>query len=261
MEIFFSKFLPTLVYPLGLVTFLLFAAVLSRKKPGQSRTLALIALLILFLGGNRWVSSALARSLEVQYQAPAQIPAADVIVVLGGGTESASPPRAYTEVNGAGDRVIYAFRLYQQGKASHLLLSGGRISWLDEETSSPAEDMAELLTLFGVPEDALWLEDQSQNTEENAAYARAFLAEKGINRIILVTSAMHMPRSVRLFQAQGFEVIPAPADFAVTDDRWQALLHPDWRTFLVDLLPSASSLNLTTNALKEYIGMAVNRFK
>ena len=258
MELFFSKFLPTLLYPLGMASLLLLAALLLRKKRRLATLLVAAALLVVFLGGNRWVASALARSLESRYPPLTTVPQVEVIVVLGGGTESGDAPRQFAEVNGAGDRVLYAYRLLQQGKADALFLSGGSINWMDEGASTPAEDMAQILTSLGVPSQSLWLEDRSQNTEENAAFAWKILSEKGITRILLVTSAMHMPRAVRLFEAQGFEVIPAPVDYAVTDERWQALWRPDWRSLLVDLLPNASSMNLTTNALKEFLGMAVN---
>lgn len=258
MDIFLSKFLPTLLYPLGLASLLLLAALLLRKKRRLAIWLSIAALLAVFLGGNRWVASALARSLESRYPPLAAVPDVDVIVVLGGGTESGDLPRQFPEVNGAGDRVLYAYRLFQQDQSRVLFLSGGSINWMDEGASSPAEDMAQILDSLGVPSEAMWLEDRSQNTEENAAFAWNILSEKGITRILLVTSAMHIPRSVQLFESQGFEVIPAPVDYAVSDDRWQALWHPDFRNLLVDLLPNASSLNLTTNALKEYFGMAVN---
>ena len=138
-----------------------------------------------------------------------------MIVVLGGGTLSAQYPRQTVEVDQAGDRLIYAAQLYHQGKAEHLLLSGGRIDWISSG-APPAEDMAALLEMLGVPPQALWLESESRNTYENARNARLFLEPLGIRRILLVTSASHMPRSVALFEKQGFEVIPAPADFSVT---------------------------------------------
>ena len=126
--------------------------------------------------------------------------AADAIVVLGGSTEPALSPRPIVEMNGTGDRVTYAAYLYKEGKAPHLLLSGGYITWLDERQSTPAVEMASLLEMMGVPAEALWLEEKSQNTYENALYTHQILTEKGINRIILVTSAMHMPRSVALLR-------------------------------------------------------------
>jgi uncharacterized SAM-binding protein YcdF (DUF218 family) len=188
------------------------------------------------------------------------MPSADVIVLLGGGTEPALPPRPQVEVNGAGDRVLYAAALYHQGKAPAILSSGGDIVWMENHATSPAEDMANLLGMAGVPRDAIWLEGKSQNTYENALYTAAMLKEKGINRVILVTSAMHMPRSLALFRAQGIEAIPAPTDFTVTQASWSDLTSTP-SAVLVNMLPTASSLSLTTNVLKEYIGLFAYRLK
>ena len=75
--------------------------------------------------------------------------------------------------------------------------------------------------------------------------------------MLLVTSAIHMPRSVALFKHQGIEVIPAPADYTVTQQGWDNMFSPDLPSLLINLLPNASSLSLTTNALKEYLGLFV----
>ena len=60
----------------------------------------------------------------------------DAIVVLGGGTESEQFPRPMVEVNSAGDRVLYAGKLYKEGKAPYILLSGGNISWYNSRVGS-----------------------------------------------------------------------------------------------------------------------------
>jgi uncharacterized SAM-binding protein YcdF (DUF218 family) len=179
-----------------------------------------------------------------------------VIVVLGGATESAIYPRPTVEVNGAGDRIFYTYWLFQHGVAGHILLSGASIDWLSAD-KQPADDMANLLENMGVPAEALWLESESLNTYENAVYSARLLETQHIRRIILVTSAIHMPRSVSLFQKQGLEVVPAPTDFTVTQAGWEQITHPHLETLLINLVPSADNLSLTTKALKEYIGILV----
>jgi uncharacterized SAM-binding protein YcdF (DUF218 family) len=258
---FLSKFLPLLVYPLGLAFILLVVALFLQGKRKWQNTALVLALIILYLGSNRWVSSSLARSLEWRNLPPIDLTPAEVIVVLGGGTEPALYPRLMAEVNSAGDRVLYAARLFQDGKAPHLLLSGGYIPVLETRPSSPAQEMAQILELTGVPPEAIWLEEKSTNTYENALYSSQILKEKGISRIILVTSAMHMPRSIALFEHQGMEVIPAPVDFTITESEWNALFSPNLQTLLINLLPNPSSLGLTTNVLKEYFGMEVYRLR
>lgn len=266
MFVFLSKFLPPFIYPLGLACLMILLALwLDWRSPLQGtalrrarlrRGLLLTTLLLLWFGGNRWVALSLVRSLEWQYLAPAEIPTVDAIVLLGGGTEAQEAPSPMVGINSAGDRVLYAVELYRQGKAPYLLASGGMMDWSSAE-NSPATDMLALLEWSGVPQEALWLQPRSRNTYEDALYSAEILRQKGARRILLVTSASHMPRAYRLFRAQGLEVIPAPTDFQVTYAEWQSLFDPDPRVQLLGLLPSAGNLATTSNMLKEYIGLLV----
>lgn len=257
MFVFLSKLLPLFVYPVGLTCLLLaLALILNRHK--RLRTILIAGgLAVLYLASNRWVSYSLARSLEWRYLPPETLPKAEAIVVLGGGTESRQYPRSGVEVNGAGDRVLYAARLYRAGVAPLLLLSGGSIDWQDGDGGSPAQDMATILAEIGVPESALWLQNRSQNTHEDAVYSAALLKEAGITKVILVTSAAHMPRSVALFAHEGIEVIPAPVDYTITQEGWETLTNGGWQAKLIALVPNGSSLGLTTSVLKEYLGMLI----
>lgn len=260
MFVFLSKFLPPFIYPLGLVVLLVAAALLLRKHPGWQRAVLIGALAVLFLGGNRWVSYSLTKNLEWKHLPPAEMPNAEVIVLLGGGTEPPEPPRPMVELNGAGDRIVYAAYLYQQGKAERILISGGT-TWMTGQTSNPAADMGALLDLLGVPEERLLLQGRSQNTYEDALYSCEMLKAMGVQRILLVTSASHMPRALALFEKQGMEVIPAPVDFKVTQKGWDDLHNGSIANRLIYLMPNASDLGLTTNSLKEYIGMWVYRLR
>jgi uncharacterized SAM-binding protein YcdF (DUF218 family) len=212
MFVFLSKFLPLFVYPLGLIFILILFALFLQRHPRLRNALLIIALLILYLSSNRWVAYIFARSLEWRYLPLNPVPQADAIVVLGGATEAEQYPRPTVEVNAAGDRVLYAAKLYKEGKAPAILLSGGTISWMNGRSSTPASEMAQVLELTGISGDSVWLQPNSQNTYEDALFSSQMLKEKGITRILLVTSAMHMPRSVALFQHDGIEVIPAPTD-------------------------------------------------
>jgi len=260
MFLVLSKILPPFVYPLGLACLLIVLALFLRRRLKWQKAFLVLALLLLWAGGTRWVAWGLTCSLEWRYLPPEEIPQAQVAVILGGATHSALYPRPLVEVNGAGDRVLYALWLYQQGKAEHLLLSGGSIDWLSAD-ENPAQDMATLLEMMGVPQGAIWLESESRNTYENAVYAKEFLEARGIEKVILVTSALHMPRSVALFEAQGLEVISAPTDYNVTQPGWEHLKQPNLAAQLYNLLPSAENLSLTTRALKEYLGLLAYRLR
>ncbi len=142
MFVFLSKFLPQFVYPVGLATVLIILALIFQNRKKWQNVVIISALVVLFIAGNQWVAFSLTRSLEWQHLPPAEIPPAEVIVVLGGGTEPSQSPRPIVELNSAGDRVLYAAWLYQKAKAPHLLLSGSYIDWLDDVESTPAGQMA-----------------------------------------------------------------------------------------------------------------------
>lgn len=257
MFVYLSKLLPLLIYPLGLGCILLVVVLVSEKHRKLRKVFLILALAILWLGSNRWVSYALARSLEWQYLPQETTPQAEVILLLGGGTESADFPRQMTEVNSAGDRVLYAATLYHESAAPVILVSGGNLDFSSARGATPAEEMTELLLLTGVPEEAIWQQSESQNTYEDALYSAQLLKEKQITEVILVTSAMHMPRAKGLFEAQGISVIPSPADYTITQQNWESVFRPTFGEAVINLLPNASALSLTTNVLKEYMGMLI----
>ena len=257
MIVWLSKIVPLILYPLSLVCILLIVSLILSRNPKWQRLVIFLALGIVWVSGNRWTALSLTRWLEGRYPPLAQLPEGDAIVVLGGGTEPDQPPRPMVEINGAGDRVLYAAWLYKQGVAPRILLSGGNIDWLGGRLHTPAEDMAQLLDLMEVPQDAIWMEGESRNTYENAAFSKRILQENNIRSIVLVTSAAHMPRSVMLFEEQGLDIIPAPTDFSVTEADWDQLIHANWAARWMDWIPSAANLSQTTSALKEILGIAI----
>ncbi len=260
MFIFLSKLLPLFIYPLGLACGLLFISLLVSYNRKVNSVLVISALIILWLCSTTGFSNMLARSLELKYLPPDEIPVSRVMVVLGGGTEPAISPRTTVEINGAGDRVIYAAEVYRDGKSEKILLSGGSIEWLGDGNTTPADDMAALLLDMGIPQEALILENTSRNTYENALYTKEILEAEGIEQILLVTSAMHMPRAVALFENQGFDVIPLPTDFNVTE-KVSSSSNNDFIGKFIDILPNAGNLSLTTNAMKEYLGYAIYKIE
>jgi uncharacterized SAM-binding protein YcdF (DUF218 family) len=255
MPLFLSKLLPLFIYPLGLACFLLLVALgLVWKRPRWAAGAIALALGLLLIGGNPWVTTQLVKSLEWRHLPPTDLPQAQAIVVLGGGIKPAVSPRPWVDVAEAGDRVLHGAQLYLAGKAPLLILSGGRIDW-KEGGPSESGDMAQLAMALGVPRGAIAEDPTSLNTYENAVNVKAILRQRRINRVLLVTSAMHMPRSLLIFRHQGIEAIPAPTDFLVTQQSHQE--HTTWQGQLLSLVPQAEDLAPLTRALKEYIGIGV----
>ena len=269
---FLSKLLPLFFYPLGLSSLLIAIALAnllwrskrSRNASVASKSLTLfkknrlssillgIALAILILSSNEIFSKWLVRSLEWQNLPNGELPQAEAIVVLGGGTRPRIAPRPWYEINEAGDRILYGSWLYKQDKAPLLLVTGGRAEWLGEGGNPESEDRAAIAEIMGVPPSAIIQESQSFNTRDNAVNTKQILDKRGINKILLVTSAMHMPRSLEIFRKNGIESIPAPTDFLSVNNE----NNKGWASVL-DILPSTDALKNTTNAIKEYIGLMI----
>lgn len=261
MFLFLSKLLPIFFYPLGLACLLMLVAlILLWKRPRWAAGAISLALIVLLLAGNGWVSGALVRSLEWQNIPKGDLPQAPAIVVLGGGILPKIAPRPWVEVSEQGDRVLYGARLYLQGKAPVIILSGGRIDW---KKGGPPEsqDMAQIVEAMGVPKSAILQDPTSLNTYENAVNVRKILDEKGIQRrVLLVTSALHTPRSLAIFKRQGIEAIAAPTDFLITQ---ADILEKQgtWQGTVLNLLPDTERFANTTRAIKEYVGIVFYRLR
>lgn len=255
MSVVLSKILPPFILPDGLTCLLLFAAIWPlHKRPRAAWGAATAGLVLLLLASTPLVSRLLVASIEAESIRGEPPPSADAIVVLGGGAWPAQPPRHVVELAGAtANRVLYAAKLYRDNKAPIVILSGGRLPWI--KTLPPvSQEMAEVIEMMGVPSSAVVQESESGNTYQNAARTRAILEQRNLHRVLLVTSALHMPRALALFRQQGVEAIPAPTDFIY---RSTSGFESPWPDLIIALLPSAEALSETTQALRELLGSAV----
>jgi uncharacterized SAM-binding protein YcdF (DUF218 family) len=251
--LFFSKLLPLFLYPLGLTCLLLaIALVLMWKRSRWAFVPVTLGLIALLVGSSGQMATTLLRSLEWQNLPQGELPQADAIVILGGALRAPNWPRAGVEVMESGDRVIYGAQLYRAGKAPLIIASGGRINWLGGGPPE-SQDMETLLLTLGVPQTAIVQEPDSLNTHENAVNTRRLMEFKGIKKVLLVTSALHMPRSLKIFQKEKIEAIPAPTDFLTTPGEISEQTQ-SFGGLLLDLMPQADKLEQITNVLKEYVG-------
>jgi uncharacterized SAM-binding protein YcdF (DUF218 family) len=249
--LFLSKVLAQLVYPLNLSVLLglLSGALLWRGRRGLGAVLLVVSLALLWVFSVPVCSDRLRASLERRYlPVPlADLPRSGAIVVLGGLVEPAITPRLDSDLQASADRVLYAARLYRAGKAPLVIVTGGNLPWQNEGRAE-AYLVAELLSEWQVPTTAIVAELKSRTTYENAHFTKALLKALGIDQVLLVTSALHMPRALATFRAAGIQAIPAPTDYEVVDRQMTTLL--EW-------LPDAEALAGSTRALKEYLGLGV----
>jgi uncharacterized SAM-binding protein YcdF (DUF218 family) len=138
-------------------------------------------------------------------------------------------------------RLRYAAKLHQATNLP-ILISGGAQSF---GAKADAQLMEEALEQ-GFQTKAKWLESRSANTWQNANYSVKILKMNHIKRILLVTSAIHMRRSVFAFQNQGIEVIPAPTYF---------IQQPNLGASIYQLMPNRFAFFTSTQCLYEYLGL------
>jgi uncharacterized SAM-binding protein YcdF (DUF218 family) len=260
MFLFLSKLIPLFFYPIGAVCLLLTVS-LGLWWINSKWTPAVIAaaLMILFLSGNAWTSNWLAQSLEWQNIPKGELPTADAIAILGGATRSQAYPRPDVDLADSGDRVWYGASLYHAGKAPKIIVSGGRIAW--KGSGSPeADDFIKLLVRMGVPKTDIIPEANSFNTRDNAVNIQKILQERNFKSILLVTSAIHMPRSMAIFKHLGIEAIAAPTDYRISQIE---LDQPNSQTesVILSFLPNDECFSLTTQAIREYIGILVYKLR
>ncbi len=204
-----KKIITLMVMPMSVGLFLGWVGLLRLRRSRGSKAgwgLACSGLLLLTLTGFSFVSTRFAAVLEGDYAPLDPPPQVGWVVVLGGGqTVSAGVP-ANLQLGGSSlARLIEGIRIFQTVAGSRLLLSGGAVF----EDVAVAETMAQTARLLGVPEERIVMDTASRDTAEQAEAVRAIVQDEPF---VLVTSALHMSRSLLLFRKKGMRPIPAPCD-------------------------------------------------
>ena len=250
-----SKLIPPFLDPPGATLLMALAAALVwRWRPRAAVAVLAAALVHLYLLSTPIVSGMLGATLERRYPPlPIEsVPQADAAVLLGGVLHIPSPARPSVELTESSDRLWMGVRLYRAGKAPLLIVSGSNIPLFGENGMSEARAARALLRDWGVPEEAILMEERARNTFENATFSKPLLEARGARRVLLVTSATHMARSVAIFRRAGMEVIPVPTDYLTG---W---MDPNP---LMGLIPDAKALALSGVATHEWMGLLVYRLR
>jgi len=263
MGFLLSKLLPLIVYPLGLGLVLQLAGLTGRGRPRWRVGLSGAGIGLIWLFAMPYTSRQLTWGLEEQAAAltPAEIPRADAVLVLGGGLRPGLPPRQGVEVNEAGDRLLTGLRLLRQGKAPLLITSGGRVSFTADDPAPPEAMVARQLAVdLGLPPGRILVNPASRTTAEEARDIGALGRRRGWNRLLLVTSAFHMPSALATFrQRSGLTVIPVACDYQLPSRA--NVGQPTAASVILEVLPDAGSLHLSSIALKEHLGLLLYRLK
>ena len=230
-----DKILTLLAMPVGVAGIAGVLALAALARGWRRGAGALIAFATVWLWGwsTPFVADCVTSPLVEPYpHRPAvELPAADAIVLLGGADDN---------------RVWQAARLYHAGKAPLIIVTGGLV-W-DGPARSDATVMQIQLRALGVPDHATLVENDSRNTRQNALFVAELAASLGIERVLLVTSAWHMPRATATFGRTALHVIPAAP---------LRRIRPS--PLILQVLPSAHALRDSTVALREHLGLVIYR--
>ncbi|MFO1063833.1 MAG: YdcF family protein [Pirellulales bacterium] len=169
----------------------------------------------------------------------------DAVIVLGGGTTQGT---WRAQVGGAGDRVVMAAELYHLGYTDRLITTGTAASGVSGTMISPTDQTIEIWTSLGVPRDAI-MTSPGKTTFEELQGIRERQAEFGDKRIGLLTSALHLPRAMRLAAAAGLEVEPLAAETSFRDQPWQ----------IIDLIPNGGNFSRWSALQHELMARLVGR--
>jgi len=149
------------------------------------------SIIIIYLPSISPIQRVLFKLIHVSSYPISKLDNIDAIVVLGG-----EPSRS-----------ISGLRLYKQNIAPLIVMSGGSGNIL-EENQKESDRMTDFLIEFGVDKDKILSENKSRNTRENAFFSKKIMDNYQIEKIALVTSNIHMKRSIKVFEKLNYKVFP-----------------------------------------------------
>ena len=237
--IYLHKILPLITSPLFLIIFLIILGMIFKSKK-----ITLFGIIILIFCSLPIISSKLISYLEKDYilQDALAIDNAEAIVVLSGMLKTIKvDDKLKYEFNDGVDRILSGIDLFKNNKASLLILTKGQVPW---SLGIPeGEYLKEFAVKFGVPEESILLTDNVQNTDQEAKSVKKLLNSNDA-KVILITSAFHMPRAKKVFEASNIKVIPFAVDF----------INSHQKLTFMSFLPSADALSGTSLFVREMIG-------
>ncbi len=244
--IYLHKILPLIFSPLFfIITLIIIGLILSSKKI----SFAGVAMLVIF--SMPIVSGKLIAYLESDYELikPSKVESADAVVVLSGMIKTIQTKNGLDyEWGGAVDRFFKGIDLFNLDKAPILIFTGGKLPW---SIGVPeGEYLRDVAIDLGVPKKDILLTENVENTDQEAKAIKKLLLLDN-PKIILVTSAFHMPRAQLVFEAAGINVIPFPVDFIIGAQKI---------TFM-NFIPSANSFAATSFFVREMIGRTYYNLK
>ena len=232
--------------------FLMLRAWRRGKRPSEARFacgLTVTSLVVLYLASTPLVARWVAESLERQNPPvdPVTMPVADAIVVLGGSMYATVGPDGTTLLYArhASDRFETAMQAFSAGRAPIIAFGGGGTGV--PGTPTEGEWNRARAIARGAPADRAIAGPVALYTSDESEGIARVLRERGVKRIILCSSAVHLPRACMNYEKLGFEVTPLPSDFATRG------AAEEWSWAL--LIPRGMALSQVDAGVKEWMGL------
>lgn len=242
MDIFlFKKFIGSAFMPLPVLFFLLlFALVLIIKKQYKKALFAqIISLVFLALIANKYLAYELLAPTEQTYKQFDRNQSVNTIVVLGcGHINDGMLPQTAQLHSCSLYRLAEAMRIYHLNPQSQIITTG----YGGNEPFSNADLVRRVAISMGIPGSKIHAISHPRDTEEEARAVRNLLGKKPF---VLVTSASHMPRAMRIFEAEGLQPVAAPTGHMAKDPS---------RAFWWEQLPQSGSVKLVERWWYETLG-------
>ena len=243
--IYLNKLLPIFASPLGLISFLIILGIFTKRM-----LYIVTALLLLWVTSIPIVSNSLLGLLEQNYQVQTldNVEDHDTVVVLSGMVRTIqNNGEVYYEFGEAVDRILAGISLIKDGKADRMILTRGQLPW---SLGVPeGEFLSNFAKMNGVEADKITLTREVQNTDDEAKAIAELITSN--EKLILVTSAFHMPRARKVFANQNILVTEFPVDF----------LSGASKLDILDFLPNASAFKDSSLFIREMIGRAYYSLK
>ncbi len=240
-----SKIFSFLTHPFSWIVIGLLIAWIT-KRPKLARYSFRGSIIALLFFSNTVIFCEFVRMWEPEGTKIEEVGHYDCAIVLGG-MASWDNSHDRLSLRRGGDRIWQAINLYHLGKVDKILISGQNGFLLDDGLDE-ANQFRDVMIENGIPEEDILVENQSKNTHENAVESKKVLdGYPEIQSVLLVTSALHMPRSKACFEKAGFSDFDCfTTDHYTGDERGYK--------FSQYVLPNASNLADWQNLIHEWIG-------
>lgn len=247
-----SKIIDFILLPICWIFILLLISYLTKNQKSRKRSLLSI-LVIITLFSNPWFVNRLYLFYEQPTISLLQNENYTWGIVLGGGMIRPGDEDQSGKINvgETADRFIQPILLYKAGKIKKILITGGNtsIGKIKIDKGHETNDVRQIMIAMGVNPKDIYMETKARNTRENALYSAQLLKNYiKSEEVLLITSAMHMPRSIRCFEQLGFKVKAYPVDKKGSKND----------SGLLDLLtPSDHNLSRTSQLIREISGLII----